>query len=151
MSETSDPASRVSPEELELWRSFVRVHATVHRRLEADLMDKHGLPLAWYEVMARLVEAEGHKLRMSELAEQVMLSPSGLTRLVDRLIAEGLLRREPAERDGRGYNAVLTDEGYEVLRSATGTHLRGVREYVIRKFTPDELRFFNEFFSRLDT
>ena len=150
MTETAEPAYRVSPDELELWRSFVRAHAAVHRRLEADLIDKHGLPLAWYEVMARLVESDDRKMRMSDLAGQVMLSPSGLTRLVDRLVAEGLLRRVPAERDGRGSYAMLTDEGYEVLRSATGTHLRGVHEYVITKFAAEELRFFGEFFSRLE-
>lgn len=150
MTKTSDTPYRVSTEELELWRSFMRVHATVHRRLEADLMDQHGLPLAWYEVMARLAESGDHRLRMSELADLVMLSPSGLTRLVDRLVAEGLLRREQAERDGRGFYAVLTDHGYEVLRGATGTHLRGVHEYVISRFTPDELSVAGEFFSRLE-
>jgi len=150
MTETRDTTERVSPEDLSLWRTFVRVHATVHRRLEADLMDHHGLPLAWYEVMARLVEIPDRKLRMSELAEQVMLSPSGLTRLVDRLATEGLIRRVPAERDGRGYYAVLTDAGYEMLRSATGTHLRGVQEHVIGKFSEDELRHFAEFCRRLE-
>jgi DNA-binding MarR family transcriptional regulator len=150
MTTPSESAPRVTPEQLELWRTFVRAHARILRRLEADLMDNHDLPLTWFEVMARLAEDDDHKLRMSELAELVMLSPSGLTRLVDRMVAEGLLRREQAERDGRGYYAVLTDAGYEALRGAMGTHLRGVQEYVIQSFTPEELRDAGDFFRRLD-
>jgi DNA-binding MarR family transcriptional regulator len=141
---------RITPDQLEVWRTFLRVHARLIRRLEDDLQSKHNLPLAWYDVLVRLVEADDHRLRMSELADRVMLSPSGLTRLVDRLVAEGLVRREHAEQDGRGFYAVLTDEGYERLRAATGTHLRGIRDYVISRYTDDELRAVAAYLSRLD-
>lgn len=139
MTAVQSTEQRVTPEQLEVWRLFIRVHATVIRRLEAGLQDRHGLPLAWYDVLARLLEADERRLRMSELAERVMLSPSGLTRLVDRMADEGLVRRTQAERDGRGYYAVLTDAGYEKLREATGTHLRGIRDYVIGRFSDEEL------------
>ncbi len=129
---------------------FLRVHARLIRRLEGDLLSKHNLPLAWYDVLARLVEADNHRLRMSELADRVMLSPSGLTRLVDRLVTEGLVRREQAEQDGRGFYAVLTDQGYKRLRDASGTHLRGIRDYVISRYTDDELRVVAAYLSRLD-
>jgi DNA-binding MarR family transcriptional regulator len=141
---------RITPEQLEVWRMFLRVHARLIRRLEDDLQSKHNLPLAWYDVLARLVEADGHRLRMSELADRVMLSPSGLTRLVDRLVAEGFVRREHAEQDGRGFYAVLTDQGYERLRDASGTHLRGIREYVMSSYTDEDLRALAAYLSRLD-
>jgi DNA-binding MarR family transcriptional regulator len=141
---------RITPEQLEVWRMFLRVHSRLIRRLEDDLQSKHNLPLAWYDVLVRLVEADGHRLRMSELADQVMLSPSGLTRLVDRLVAEVLVRREQAEQDGRGFYAVLTDEGYERLREASGTHLRGIREYVMSRYTDEDLRALAAYLSRLD-
>ena len=129
---------------------FLRVHARLIRRLEDDLQGNHNLPLAWYDVLVRLVEADGHRLRMSELADRVMLSPSGLTRLVDRLVAEGLVRREHAEQDGRGFYAVLTDQGYKRLREASGTHLRSIREYVMSRYTDEELRTLAGYLSRLD-
>ena len=150
MASAPDTPDRVTPEELEVWRTFIRVHAQVLRRLEADLVERHGLPLAWYDVLVRLLEADDRRLRMTELAERVMLSPSGLTRLVDRMVDEGLVRREQAERDGRGFYAVLTDVGYERLREATGTHLRGVREYVISRFEPDELAQMSALLRRID-
>lgn len=150
MASTPDTPDRVTPEELEVWRTFIRVHAQVLRRLEADLVERHGLPLAWYDVLVRLLEADERRLRMTELADRVMLSPSGLTRLVDRMVDEGLVRREQAERDGRGFYAVLTDAGYERLREATGTHLRGVREYVIGRFEPDELAQMSALLRRID-
>ena len=142
--------ARITPEQLAVWRAFLRVHARLIRRLEDDLQTKHNLPLAWYDVLVRLVEADNHRLRMSELADRVMLSPSGLTRLVDRLVAEGLVRRAHAEQDGRGFYAVLTDEGYERLREASGTHLRGIRDYVISRYTDEELRIMAAYLTRLD-
>lgn len=141
---------RVTPEQFEVWRLFIRVHARVIRRLEADLLDQHGLPLAWYDVLARLLEADGRRLRMSELAERVMLSPSGLTRLVDRMVDEGLVERTQAERDGRGLYAVLTDAGYERLREVSGTHLRGVHDYVVGRFTNDELATISALLGRIE-
>ena len=112
-------------------------------------MERHGLPLAWYDVLARLVEAEGRRLRMSELAERVMLSPSGLTRLVDRMCDAGLLRREPSKTDARGFYALLTDQGFETLRSATGTHLRGIRDHVLSHYTDAELDQIAAYLARL--
>ena len=141
---------RITPEQLEVWRLFLRIQRRLSRRLEEDLQSKHELPLAWYDVLVRLVEAHDRRLRMAELADQVMLSPSGLTRLVDRLVKEGLVRRENAEQDGRGFYAVLTEAGYERLRDASGTHLRGIKDYVISSYTPEELATVAALLSRLD-
>lgn len=139
----------VSPEQLEVWRAFDRAHASVTRQLEADLMELHRLPLAWYEVLARLAEAEGRRLRMSQLADMVMLSPSGLTRLVDRMINEGLVRRIPAEKDGRGTYAALADAGHERFKEASGTHERGVRDYLVDSFDDEELAHLGAFLRRI--
>lgn len=151
MNGPSSAEQRVTSDEMEVWRGFIRVHARVARRLEADLLAQHGLPLAWYDVLARLVEVDHRRLRMTELAERVMLSPSGLTRLVDRMVDEGLVQRVQAERDARGYYAVLTDAGFAKLREATGTHLRGVQEYVISRFDKTELSTLAAYLDRLDT
>jgi DNA-binding MarR family transcriptional regulator len=123
------PPGVLSDQQLAAWRLFLRAHARVVRRLEADLMAQHQLPLGSYDVLVQLVEAPDRQLRMSELAERVLLSRSGLTRLVDRMEREGLVRREPCEDDARGLYTVLTDAGYDRLRGASGTHLRGVLEH----------------------
>jgi DNA-binding MarR family transcriptional regulator len=98
------------------------------KMLDAELLREHGLPLSSYEVLLFLADAPDGRLRMSELADGVLLSRSGLTRLVDRMEREGLLRRERCADDARGYNAVITDEGRELFRRARRTHLDGVRE-----------------------
>lgn len=130
--------------QLAAWRSFLRAHALVMRRLEADLMAAHRLPLASYDVLVQLVEAPERRLRMTDLADRVLLSRSGLTRLVDRLERQGLVRREPCESDARGFFAVLTDAGFERLRSAAGTHLRGVDRYVVAPLRPEQLAALGE-------
>lgn len=120
------------------WRLFLRTHAVVTRRLEADLLAEHGLPLASYDVLVQLVEAPQRRLRMSELAERVLLSRSGLTRLVDRLEKEGLVRREACEDDARGLFTVVTDAGFARLREASPTHLRGVLAHAMGRLDDDE-------------
>ncbi len=125
---------------MHVWRTFLRVHAGVTRELENHLLDEHDLPLASYDVLVQLAEAPDRQLRMNHLAESVLLSRSGLTRLVDRLQREGLVERTTCPNDQRGMYAVLTTEGYERLRAATPTHLRGVRELVLERLDPAELR-----------
>jgi DNA-binding MarR family transcriptional regulator len=130
---------RPAADELHAWRSFLRAHATVVRRLEADLVAAHGLPLAVYDVLVQLVEAPGHRLRMTELAGRVLLSRSGLTRLVDRMVRDGCVRREPDPQDARGVLAVLTDAGFERLKEASPTHLDGITRYVVDRLSAEQL------------
>jgi DNA-binding MarR family transcriptional regulator len=136
--------SRLSQDQIASWRSFLRAHAAVTRKLEADLIAECQLPLAWYDVLVQLVEAPQRRLRMTDLAGAVLISRSGLTRLVDRLVADGLVRREPAADDARGTFAVLTEAGYARLRDATPTHLRGVGGYVIDRISPEQLAALGE-------
>ncbi|MFA9430559.1 MarR family winged helix-turn-helix transcriptional regulator [Egicoccus sp. AB-alg2] len=120
---------RIAAERLAAWRGFLEAHARVTDVLARELRDEVRLPLAWYDVLVQLQEADGHRLRMQELAAAVLLSKSGLTRLVDRMEAEGLVRRTACADDRRGTFAELTDEGYETLRRTAPTHLRGVEEH----------------------
>ncbi|MDQ3784233.1 MAG: MarR family transcriptional regulator [Actinomycetota bacterium] len=118
-------------EELELraWRGFLRAHGLVMRTLDSELNAERTLGLSSYEVLLMLAWAPGRALRMSELADRVLLSRSGTTRLVDGLVAKGLVERRRCPSDARGYLAVLTEEGLGRLRDAAPVHLRGVREH----------------------
>lgn len=116
--------------QLLIWRRFLRAHATILRHLERDLVAAHDIPLAWYDVLVQLAEAPERRLRMTELADRVLLSRSGLTRLVDRLTATGMVRRQADPSDARGTFTVLTDQGFDRLRDATPTHLRGIQKYM---------------------
>lgn len=107
--------------------------------MEKELADA-GTPLGWYDVLLQLAEAPERRLRMAELADRVLLSRSGLTRLVDRLAAEGLVRREPSPSDARGTYTVLTQAGFERLRAAAPVHLAGIDQHWVSQFSDDELR-----------
>jgi DNA-binding MarR family transcriptional regulator len=125
--------------ELGAWRGLLRVHAALAKALDAGLTAEHDLPLSSYEVLITLQAAPGRRCRMADLADRVLLSRSGTTRLVDRLEREGLLERETCSDDGRGTFAVLTDAGEQLLASARPTHLGDVRERFLGHFAPEEL------------
>jgi DNA-binding MarR family transcriptional regulator len=131
---------RASDWRIGVWRSFLRAHAGVMRELERELLAETDMPLGWYDVLLQLAEAPGRRLRMAELADRVLLSRSGLTRLIDRLQAEGLVRREPSPDDARGTFTVLTSEGFARLRAAAPVHLAGIRKHWLAHFSDDELR-----------
>ncbi|HET8581943.1 MAG TPA: MarR family winged helix-turn-helix transcriptional regulator [Jatrophihabitans sp.] len=132
-----------------VWRSFLRAHAGVMRELERELVAEAGMPLGWYDVLLTLAEAPDRRLRMAELADRVLLSRSGVTRLVDRLQAEGLVRREPSPHDARGTYTVLTADGLARLRRAAPVHLAGIRRHWLARFSDDELRTLGELLERL--
>lgn len=142
---------QLTPTELGAWRSFLRAHSQVTRRLEAELLAEHDLPLPSYDVLLQLAEAPGRRLRMTELADRVLLSRSGLTRLVDRLEREGLVERAACPNDARGTHAVLTDTGFGRLRSAAPTHLRGVGEHVTGRLSADEVDLLQQLMAKLMT
>ena len=119
---------------------MLRAHAELTRALDAQLAREHKLPLSSYEVLLFLADAPEGRMRMSDLAESVLLSRSGLTRLVDRLEREGLLKRERCESDARGLFAEITPAGRQVFDAARRTHLDGVRALFLDRFSRDELR-----------
>ncbi len=118
----------LSPDDprLRAWVAFLQAHAVVTRRLEAELHAERNLSLAEYDALVHLAVADDRRLRMSELAERVVLTRSGVSRLVDRLEGDGLVMRRACPTDARGSWAELTPAGLERLREAAPVHLRGV-------------------------
>jgi len=139
----------LTAEELAAWRGLLRVHSALVKALDAQLLAEHELPLSSYEVLINLQAAPGRRRRMAELADSVLLSRSGMTRLVDRLEREGLLQRDTCTADGRGMFAVLTDKGEALLATARPTHLDGIRERFLEHFAPAELRALAEYWERI--
>lgn len=125
---------------LAAWRAFLNAHAATIAAIERELAAANLVPLTWYDVLVALSEAPGHRRRLHELARAVVLSRSGLTRLVDRLEAAGLLRREPCPDDRRGAYAVLTPEGEATLRRTWPTYGRGIAEHFARHLSDDDAR-----------
>ena len=133
------PGDSLSPEAFRAWYAFLQAHAVLTRRLESELAASTGMSLAHYDVLVQLSRADRHRLRMHELADRVLLSRSGISRLVDRLEADGLVSRGSCPSDARGSFAVLTERGIERLRGARPTHLAGVCRHFVERFEPAEL------------
>ena len=120
------------------WRSLLRAHATLMRQLETQLEQQTGLALADYDVLAQLAIADG-ELRMTELANRALISRSGMTRRVARLVDEGLVRRSETNADGRGVVVALTDAGVARLTETVPAHVRGIAEYFVSRLDDQEL------------
>jgi len=131
------------------WRQFLTAHARVVAVLEAELDAQRNLPLAWYDVLVQLEEAPDHRLRMTGLAGAVLLSKSGLTRLIDRMKSAGLVERCPDDADRRGVWVSLTPAGHERLRDAAPIHLRGVREHFTSHLSAADAATLEEVFARI--
>ena len=145
------PAEPMTPRDprLAAWATFLRAHARVTRLLERELHDEQRMALADYDVLIQLATTDERRLRMGELAERLLLSRSGITRLVDRLEREGFVERATCESDRRGQWAQLTERGYARLRDATPVHLRGVAEHFIDRIPADELDELQQTLSRV--
>ena len=139
--EAQEMTEAEAPDELGLdaWRAFVRGHARVLAELDAELRRDHGLTLGDYDVLVHLADARGDRLRMCDLAEAVLLSPSGLSRRVERLERAGLVERERATTDARNIEAGLTAAGRRLFRRVRRTHRAGIRERFTDHFEPEEL------------
>ena len=131
--------SRGVPEPyLAAWRSVLNAHVAVVARVEEALASADLPPLAWYDVLWAVRRAPARRVRMAELAEGLTISRGGLTKLADRLEAKGLLRREPAGDDGRGFYAALTEAGEEMLRRMWRVYSRVLRETFVAAMSADE-------------
>ena len=129
---------RVPEPHLSAWQAVLNAHASVVARVEDALAEADLPPLAWYDVLWALRRAPGRRVRMAELAGSLTLSRGGLTKLADRLEATGLLHREPAEDDGRGLYAVLTEAGNDMLRRMWPVYSRVLRETFVEAMSADE-------------
>lgn len=123
---------------LNTWRDFLHAHARLLRKLDEELHEAHGLSMAEYDALLQLANAPERRLRMSVLADRVLLSRSGITRLVDRLVADGMVIRSACTTDARGAEAALTTAGMDRLRSASRTHLDGVQAYFLGVIEEDD-------------
>ncbi|CNE22817.1 MarR family transcriptional regulator [Mycobacterium tuberculosis] len=132
-----------------VWRTMLRAQAQLSRRLQADLAARHGLALGSYEVLMHLGEAAGGRLRMNDLADRVLLSRSGLTRLVDRLQRDGLVVRQSCADDARGLYAALTPAGRDRLAEAAPTYRRGVQEHLLSRLDENDLRTLGHILDKL--
>jgi DNA-binding MarR family transcriptional regulator len=141
---------RLSEQYLKVWRAFLKAHATVVDRIDHDLAAAERLPLSSYDVLIELYEAPEHRLRMHELAQRVVLSRSGLTRLVDRLEAEGFLTRDRCKTDRRGAYAVITEQGIAAMRQAWPIYARGISQYFAQWLTPEEAQVLGSALERIE-
>lgn len=146
MTTTSSP-----PQLLESWISFLRAHAAITRELSAQLLREHGLTLNDYEVLLHLSYAEGEMMRRVDLAGRILLTASGITRLLEGLERSGFVSKETCASDARVSYAKLTEPGAEKLREAAVTHLRGIDELFTSRYSGSELATLAELLSRLPT
>lgn len=121
------------------WRAFLLAHARVVRRLDEELRAEHDLTIGEYDALLTIAQAPERRIRMRQLADEVILSKSGVTRLIDRLVDDGLVERSACLADARGAEAVLTDRGLARLRAASRTHLRGIDEHFLAILEREDL------------
>ncbi len=134
---------------LEAWRSYLQSHASILRVLDADLVAQHSMTTRDYEVLLYLAQSPDRRLPMSALAESTMLTRSGITRLVDGLVANGLIERVSCPNDARVSYAQLTDAGYHRLREAGCTHVASIRRLFLEHFTAEEIEQLASLLGRL--
>jgi DNA-binding MarR family transcriptional regulator len=139
-----DDTPWLDEEEQRAWRSLVVASNRLKAVLDAELLAGHGLAFGDYEVLVVLSEAADRRMRMSELAEELCLSPSGLTRRLDRLTRDGLVGREQCPADRRGSFAVLTPLGFSRLAAAAPDHVRGVRAHLLDHLDRHQMRVLGE-------
>ena len=130
----------LSEAELDAWQALLHAHHQITRVLDAELRASHDLTWAEYDVLLRLAKASGRTLTMTELARRIMISPSGLTRVVDGLESSGFVKRTRSENDARVVSASLTDPGRDKVKRAAQTHLRGIREHFTSRLSDSQLR-----------
>jgi DNA-binding MarR family transcriptional regulator len=130
----------LSTGELAAWRGFLRTHARLLRHLDRQLTDEQGLATSSYEVLLRLAEAPRGTMRMKDIADSLLLSRSGLSRVVDELERKGYVARQACASDARGTEAVITRSGRGAFRKAQNSHLRSVRGEFLDKLSEQQLR-----------
>lgn len=149
MTTTRDDTAPLTPHELAAWRGLLQVHARVTQQLDSQMQGEHGLALSAYEVLMFLDDAPEHRMRMSEIADRVLLSRSGCTRLVDRLVQQGYVTRCADRTDGRGLYAQLTEAGLAKIAAARATHRDGIRHFFLNHLTPADQSVLGDIWSRL--
>src|SRR4051794_5492638 len=141
----------LTDQELKAWSGFLTTHARLVRELDEELRAAHDMPLSTFDVLIQLSRVPGGRLRMRDLADAILPTRSGLPRLVDRLEADGLVRRERCGEAARGAFAVLTPKGRRALEEARPTHLDGVRRRFLAGLTPEDQARLGDIWERVQT
>jgi DNA-binding MarR family transcriptional regulator len=147
--QTKTPKIGPTTPEQRAWVALLRAHASAMRRFNGELMSAHELTLNDYEVLLRLAQEPERMMRRVDLAKSVLLTPSGITRLLEGLERCGYVERASCSSDARVTYALLTDEGYEMLRRASSTHVEGIRSHFAGRFSEEELKTLGSLLSRL--
>ncbi|NDJ33094.1 MAG: MarR family transcriptional regulator, partial [Chloroflexi bacterium] len=134
---------------LKAWRLFITANAPIIESIDSQLREAEQIPLNWYDVLIELYEAKGHRLRMSDLAERVLLTRSGLTRLVDTLEKQDYIVREIDPEDRRGFFAVLTDDGKQAMQKAWPTYASGINMAFAAHLSDVEAQLLIDVFERM--
>jgi len=146
---SASPLGDLSDEEFMVWTGFLHSYAAVARGLDADLQAIHGLPLTEFEILLWLSRKSCTRMRMAGLAEMVQLSPSGLSRAIERLEGRGLVRRDRCTEDRRGAFAVLTPRGSELVDRASATQAAGIKRRFLNHLTSEEMEMFGHAWERV--
>lgn len=141
----------LAPHELAAWRGLLQVHARTTQQLDAQMQAEHGLSLSAYEVLMFLADSPERRLRMSDIADRVLLSRSGCTRLVDRLAEQGYVTRCAADNDRRGLYAELTAAGVTKIAAARATHHAGIRRFFLDHLTPTDQIALGDIWTRFES
>jgi DNA-binding MarR family transcriptional regulator len=142
-------AEPLTDDEQVAWRTFIESSWALHTHLEDELRAQTGLSMNDYHVLVTLSEAPDRRLRMGELAGRLVFSPSRITYQINSMVKRGLVRKQPCPEDGRGQEAVLTDEGMAALENAAPQHLVTVRDRFIDRLDPDELEVIHRVFDKV--
>ena len=142
-------ADPLTESEQKVWRTFIETSWALHTHLEDDLRAKTGLSMNDYHVLVVLSEAPERRLRMGELAGRLVFSPSRITYQINSMVKRGLVRKQPCPEDGRGQEAVLTDDGMAALEHAAPLHLITVRDSFVDRLDPDELAMIGRVFDKV--
>lgn len=140
---------KIQKTHLDAWRLFLTANARIVEKIDIRLRDAQQVPLNWYDVLIELHESPDNRLRMSELATRVLLTRSGLTRLVDRLEKEKYIVREIDPDDRRGFYAVITEAGQEVVKQAWKFYSEGINEYFAQFVSDEEAILLRDVFERM--
>jgi len=146
---TAQQLRKLEPEQGRAWGGMLRAYARLLRRLDAELRAEHDLTFAEFEVLLVLAFCPERRMRMSDLAEALVVTNSGITRLVDRLLAANLLKRENSVEDRRVNYASLTDAGLAALMPAHASHLEGVKRHFLDHCTPADLKMLHKLSERV--
>lgn len=149
MAQTTRRSAPLSQRELAAWRGLLVAHSRLIATLDEELEREHGIPLGSYEVLLHLAEAPEGSLRMGDLADRLLLSRSGLTRMIDRLVARDLVERHSCPDDRRGTYARLTPAGRELFDAAHPTHLRGIRQHFLDHLAAGDVERLGEIWDRI--